>query len=121
MTPTDWLLSHDTGISSKLICAVMTGSTQRKGFDAWTPSDPDDFGRCYRLLKHFPSWVDRLDEVGRHYPRWKPLIDAWPELTAMYEQICEPDGSYTKASCEKNEAVAKAMYARMCQLEGRFK
>ena len=57
MTPTDWLLSRDTGISSETILAVMTGSEiERPG----VPHDTADFGRCHRLLGHFPEWRSRM-------------------------------------------------------------
>lgn len=114
MTPVEWLLSHDTGISSKLICQVMT----RSGFttsrlDASTPSDPDDFGRCYRLLRRFPSWRERMDEVAHHYPHWRPMVEAWDELSAMYERISDEDGRYCY-DCDR--ALARAMYERMVAL-----
>lgn len=116
MTPVEWLLSNDTGISSKLICSVMTGCSKRTGFDACTPSDPDDFGRCYRLLKRFPSWEADLWKVSLHYPKWRRLIDAWPELTTMYMQISDPDGLYT---WDANKDMAQAMYNRMNELNSR--
>lgn len=116
MTPTEWLLSGDTGVSSKTIFLVMTGSfgaIGREWYSHDTPSDPDDFGRCYRLLKHFPEWRERLSEVALHFPKWGPMVAAWDDLTAMYERISEPDGRYTRASYQRNEKEAKAMFARM--------
>jgi hypothetical protein len=115
MTPIDWLLSDDTGVSSKTICAVMTGAAALS-FGADTPSDPDDFGRCYRLLKHFPEWRARMPEVAKKHPKFGPMVEAWDELTALYEQLCWPDGKYTRASYEKNKEVAKKLYDRMCEL-----
>lgn len=84
MTPIEWLLSGDTGMSSRTICAVMTGSQY---FDASTPMDADDFGRCYRLLKLFPEWKPRMNEVARVCKAWGPLVAAWDELTALYESM----------------------------------
>jgi hypothetical protein len=86
MTPIEWLLSGDTGTSSKTICAVMTGSNLGGDFDAGVPHDPSDFGRCYRLLRLFPGWIERLDEVALHYPMWTGLVREWGELTAMYKE-----------------------------------
>src|SRR5687767_2874441 len=82
MTPNEWILSHDTGTSSKTIWAVMTGTECR---DPGHPHDADDFGRCYRLLQHFPGWRARLSEVAARHPMWAPLVAAWDELTALYE------------------------------------
>lgn len=82
MTPMDWLLSGDTGTSSETICAVMTGS---KIGHASPPSDGGDFGRCYRLLQHFPEWRARLHEVAERYPEWTGLVREWDALTALYE------------------------------------
>ena len=53
--PIAWLTNGDTGISSKTIWLVMMG--RRLGANDWAdvPHDPDDFGRCYRLLQVMPS------------------------------------------------------------------
>lgn len=45
MTPIDWLLGGDTGVSSKTILSVMTGSEMAR---PGAPLDGDDFGRCMR-------------------------------------------------------------------------
>ena len=82
MTPIDWLLSGDTGISSECICGVMTKSKVR---DSSPPSDPSDFGRCYRLLQHFPGWRPRMGEVAAKFPEWTALVREWDALTALYE------------------------------------
>lgn len=86
MTPIDWLLSCDTGVSSKTICAVMTGSKIVGSFGPDVPHDPSDFGRCYRLLALFPEWLERLPEVAEQFPMWGPMVEAWGELTALYEE-----------------------------------
>jgi hypothetical protein len=83
MTPTEWLLSDDTCMSSKTICAVMTGT---KYADPDVPYDAGDFGRCYRLLELFPEWRARLPEVAAKHPKWGPLVSAWDELTALYRR-----------------------------------
>ena len=106
MTPTEWLLGNDTGTSSKTICAVMTGSKCR---DPDVPYDPGDFGRCYRLLALFPEWRVRMHEVADEYPIWGPMVDAWDELTALYDE-------------EKDQRAAPKLYKRMQSLidEGRI-
>lgn len=108
MTPIDWLLGGDTGVSSKTICAVMTGS-KMKGPDV--PHDPSDFGRCHRLLILFPEWRARLHEMAEQFPMWGPMVEAWDELTALYE----------KESTNKS-GMAPKLYDRMQALidEGRI-
>lgn len=100
MKPMEWLLGDDTGISSKTIFSVMTGTPC-----AWTgtPLDPSDFGRCYRLLALFPEWRDRMHEVSAAYPAWTRLVESWGELTALYEQ-------------EKDQNNAPLTYALMKRL-----
>lgn len=105
MTPEQWIVSYDTGVSSKTIWAVMMGAIS--GQEPWStfnvPHDPADFGRCYRLLKAIPEWRPRLHEVAERFPKWAPLIAAWDELTALYEE-------------EVASGTAPKLYARMRQL-----
>ena len=116
MTPTEWLLSGDTGTSSKTICAVMTGSHSR---DDSVPHDPDDFGRCYRLLLAFPVWRLNLHKMGEAHKAWGPMVAAWGDLEALYAKCCDEQGRYVY---KKDEASAKALYERMKKLvdEGRL-
>ncbi len=107
MTPLEWLMGGDTGISSQTILSVMTGTPMTGNFGPSVPYDPSDFGRCYRLLGHFPEWKNRLHEVAEKYPRWKPLVDSWDELTVLYEEEIK----------NKNGRAPK-LYARMCELLG---
>jgi hypothetical protein len=80
---TRWLVSGDVGISSKTIWTVMTG-WPIEGHQPRTPWDPDDFGRCHRLLETFPAWRSRMPEVADAHPEWADLVVAWDELTALY-------------------------------------
>lgn len=57
----EWALSDDTGTSSETMCCYFTGSPMRRWSGA--PSDAADRGRCIRLLKLIPEWVERLDEL----------------------------------------------------------
>lgn len=105
-TPDEWAASWDTGISSATIWSVMTGRPSPVGgilaFGS-APSDPADFGRCYRLLKAFPEWRARIHEVGLEYIEWSGLVLAWDELTALYEE-------------ELPSGTAPKLYARMKEL-----
>lgn len=98
---TAWLRGTDTGVSSRTILAVMTG---RPTFDSGGhPRDPDDFGRCYRLLKRFPAWRSRMGEVAQHSLAWKALAEHWDELTALWEE-------------ESPSRTCPRLYARMQEL-----
>lgn len=91
MTPNEWIIGSDTGISSETIWSVMMGAADFEnrpfGFDV--PHDPSDFGRCYRLLKHFPEWRERLNEVAKRFPKWVPMIREWDKMVAIYERDLE--------------------------------
>jgi hypothetical protein len=81
--PEEWLRGHDTGTSSLTIYTVMTGQmVDRTGY----PLDPDDLGRCYRLLKLFPAWRPRMPEVAAKFKEWGPLVREWDKLIALYEE-----------------------------------
>ena len=58
-----WALSGDTGISSETMCAYFTGVKKGGPFGSQAPSDAADRGRCIRLLKLIPEWIERLDEL----------------------------------------------------------
>lgn len=81
-----WISGCDTGISSKTIFFVMTGKPFTGSFRPDVPHDPDDFGRCYRLLQKIPEWKTRMAEVSGKYPEWAGLVEHWDELTEMYER-----------------------------------
>lgn len=101
-TPEVWLSGRDTGTSSLAIYAVMTSTVSPHGrYDV--PCDPQDFGRCYRLLNLFPDWKYRLGDISFRFPQWKPIIAAWPELTALYEE-------------EMHGKVAPKLYVRLTEL-----
>lgn len=113
MTPTEWLLGNDTGISSMTIFSVMTGSNYSSPD---VPHDMGDFGRCYRLLKLFPEWRQRLPEVAAKHKKWGPMVEAWDELTAMYEARLDENGRTTAADYAKNEAAYDAFFKRIQSL-----
>lgn len=99
-----WVENGDTGVSSLTIFHVLARRVAPDTVDV--PHDPADFGRCARLLKVMPSWRVRLHEVAAAYPAWKPLVDAWDELTALYE-------------AELPTGKAPRLYARMRDLLGK--
>ncbi len=108
MTPEEWAIGRDTGISSLTIYAAITS---RKGDGYFgTPHDPDDFGRCYRLLKLFPQWREQLYKTVTICPEWKPFVEAWDELTTMFEAA----GWHDESKPPKGDDGR--MYKRMKQL-----
>lgn len=105
-----WSLSGDTGSSSKALATFFSGVQQRSpGY----PHDPDDFGRCYRLLRSIPALRPRIGEAAVLSESWAALVGAWDELEALYEKFCDVDGRRIDAP---NYPDAKKMYARMKEL-----
>lgn len=110
MTPNQWILSDDTGTSSITIWAVMMG--EYKGLARNNiPHDPSDFGRCYRLLAHFPKWRERLIEVGNVYQIWMPMIERWDEMERLWEEE-SPSGK-----CPKLYKLMRELY-EPCMIAG---
>jgi hypothetical protein len=52
-----------------------------------------------------PEWRARLSEVAACYPKWKPLVDHWDEVSALYEE-------------EVASGWAPKTYNRMLELRG---
>lgn len=84
-----WWWSHcSRGMSSEAMwhCFMKTG----KGA-SHHPHDPDDFSRCYGLLKVVPEWKQRLHLLESLSPQWKSLVANWDKLTEMYEENVKND------------------------------
>lgn len=105
-----WLDCGDDGTSSKLIWEQMTRGS---GFRALShdnhPHDPDDFGRCFRLLAApwAEGWRARMYEMAKYSGPWARLAGAWPELEALWIEESRPPSR-----------AAPKLYARMKQLIG---
>ena len=87
-----WIVGDDTGISSKAIWATMMGVPV--GGLGWSsyPRDPDDIGRCFRLLALVPEWRERLPEMAALSPEWAALVGEWIDLEALW--MTEGDGTW---------------------------
>lgn len=107
-SPMDWLQGPDTGISSKCIWHVMMGTVDPR--DTCHPWDPDDFGRCYRLLEAFPKWRARLHEVSARFPRWTALVREWDALTQLWEEE-SPSGRCPKLYRRMKELIEESKRA----------
>ena len=84
-----FLLSSDTGMSSKAIAARYAGVTPCNGYFSH-PYDSSDFGRCHRLLQLVPA-ID-INVMRGASPVWDRLVEYWPALTAAYEQQADWKG-----------------------------
>lgn len=105
-----WVVGSDTGMSSKAIWSHMVnGCAERAWGSVYYPLDPDDFGRCYRLLLRVPEWRPRIGEMAVYGPEWAGLAAAWDELTNLYEQEIGPGFD--------REGRAPKLYARMKDIE----
>lgn len=82
-----WLASDDTGISSKAIAMLMTGGNV--GRWGWGhPGDPDDLGRCLRLLELFPEWKPGISDMASRGPGWAGLTARWDEIAqSMTDEV----------------------------------
>jgi hypothetical protein len=90
-----WAINGEHGISSKTMFNYLVKGlnvrTLPNSFGQCTPSDPDDFKRCYKLIKAVPQWKERLHELKVLSPVWSRLVDNWDKLTGMYEQNVRED------------------------------
>lgn len=82
----EWLSGPDTGTSSRTIVHAIHGRGLVGFSGPSTPRDPDDFGRCYRLLMAIPALRAKLPVVAEKYPEWAPLVREWNRMTALYEK-----------------------------------
>lgn len=85
----EWLVSDDTGASSKAIAAVMLGADPavvgaRVG-GTW-PRDPSDFGRCVRLVRHVWGGAQHLEKMREVHPKWNAVVDNWDEWCELYDK-----------------------------------
>lgn len=97
----NWILSDDTGMSSKVIWGVMMKA--EKYYSSYTPSDPSDFGRCYRLLKLIQEWEDRLEELRIAGEKWGIFVDNYKKMCELYEE-------------EKDSGVCRKLYNFMQEI-----
>ena len=82
-----WLKEGERGISSETMFQEISGRKIRFRQRPYQghPSDPDDFKRCYLLLKALPEWKTQLDKMRTVSEVWNKLVDNWDKLTEMFE------------------------------------
>lgn len=86
-----WLNNGEHGISSKTMFKYLCSFYKIAISYESTPSDPDDFKRCYKLLQAVPQWKSELHKMKSVSPVWAKLVDNWDKLTEMYEQNVRED------------------------------
>jgi hypothetical protein len=76
----EWALAGGTGTSSKAIARAATGDMEGSAYSY--PRDPDDLGRCLRLIARVPACRAAVDALGAAYPctPWPFLAEAWDTL-----------------------------------------
>lgn len=86
----EWADGPDSGMSSMALVRATTGAHVGRWRDYQQhPLDPDDFGRCYRVLQLFPELRTDLAKVAALSQEWSRLIAAWDDLELLFT-VVEP-------------------------------
>ena len=80
----EWLAVGQHGISSMTIFQRLTGKQLSE--DENHPSDPDDLGRCRRLLEQVPELKPRMGELVTLSPVWEKLVTEWDALCSLMDK-----------------------------------
>ena len=94
-----WAINGEHGTSSTTMFNHLSRTLQiraLKNEGPTHPSDPDDFSRCYKLLRAVPQWKGKLNNLRTISPVWEKLVDNWEKLTEMYERNVKEDWKYHK-------------------------
>lgn len=102
-----WLTGDDTGISSETIVAYLALGYLPSGRRGSHPHDPDDLGRCVRMLERLPELRPRLGEMSALSPAWAALVAHWDELEALYREE-EPSRRAPKCYARMRELIEAA-------------
>lgn len=105
-----WLQSDDTGLSSGHMAFNLAAATNHPArhmtsqyAECRHPLDPEDFGRCYRMLRAVPEFRPHVGEMAAAGETWAKLASVWLELERLYEE-------------ELPTGKAPKLYERMKQL-----
>ena len=79
-----WWNNGERGSSSETIWHCFMDNNRAGQIN--NPVDPDDFRRCYLLLKAVPEWRKDLFRLKHLSPAWSNLVDNWDKLTEMLEE-----------------------------------
>jgi hypothetical protein len=98
MTPSEWINNGDLGNAAIVIWSVMTKNVNEAGgyvkpaegedgqeiiYTYRVPKNSGAFYRCYKLLKLFPDWRNKLNKVSAAFPEWDVFVKDWDTLSAM--------------------------------------
>lgn len=92
-----WIQHGEHGISSKTMLNHILRSDVIKNYSKCHPLDPDDFRRCYLLLKAVPQLRKDLHTMKSLSWQWANLVDNWDKLTELLEEQLvtkKPNGMY---------------------------
>ena len=96
-----WLANGERGLSAETIFETLTGMRCRPSI--WGsnhyPHDADDLRQCLELLRRVPEFAPRFGEMRAVSPVWARLVDAWDELTALFEQECPRQKGWAPKTC----------------------
>lgn len=93
-----WLDSDDVGASSEYMAWALSDYDQQVLF--WGrnsphlayPHDPDDLGRCIRLIEAVPEFGGKIPEMAHRGKEWLAVATNWADWVEMYN--ADDDGLY---------------------------
>lgn len=85
-----WLDSDDTGSSSLYMAWCLSGGQfgywqGRKQPEPAYPHDPDDLGRCIRLIEAVPEFGGKIPEMSHRGAHWLAVTTNWARWVEMYD------------------------------------
>lgn len=80
-----WIQNGEHGMSSKTIFNLL-GALRISNESMCAPADPDDFRRCYLLIKAVPQFKPKLHLLKSLGEPWPAIVDNWDKLSAMLEE-----------------------------------
>jgi hypothetical protein len=103
-----WLDSDDTGTSSVYMAYALCeacgiGWPINIQPEHAYPRDPDDLGRCFRLIDAVPEFGGLLPEVAHRGAHWMAVTSNWADWLEMYQA-----GDTDRLHTEMQDAFAKA-------------
>lgn len=111
-----WIAVGERGSSSDAIFYKLTGIRPHNmnGDTSAHPLDPDDLGRCRRLLEQVPELAARIGEMSSVSRKWAVLVAKWDEICrTMDDESSEwrdGKGSAPKAYAIMEECLAAGKY-----------
>lgn len=97
MTLLEWIAIGEVGTSSRTMWSAISGAVKEGNMDFIfdVPHDSDDFRRCYLFYRNCALSDKQLKQVAKVFPWWKPFIDNWYSLCALYVEESQ------KGTCPK--------------------